>query len=88
MYESTAPAFRNYQATVVDIFEDEKENKAVVWINATAETDVGPYANEKMLVFYFDDAGKISRTFEFIDSASTAAWYSKMQQHNAEKGGK
>lgn len=73
--------------TVVDIFEDEKTNKAVVWIDATAETDVGPYANEKMLLFYFDDAGKISKTYEFLDSAATAAFFAKMQPTTAEKGG-
>lgn len=85
MYESTAPAFRNYKATIVNIFEDEKANKAIVWIEATAETDVGPYANEKMLVFYFDDAGKVKKTFEFIDSAATIAWHTKLMAQAAEK---
>ncbi|KAK3376151.1 hypothetical protein B0T24DRAFT_677044 [Lasiosphaeria ovina] len=52
--------------TVNDMFEDDKANKVVVWIDATADTDVGPYVNEKMLIFYFDEAGKISRSLEFI----------------------
>jgi len=78
MYQSIAPAYRNYQMTIVDIFEDEKANKAVVWIDAKAETDVGPYVNEKMVVFYFDDAGKVSKTYEFIDSAASAAFYAKL----------
>ena len=86
MYESIAPTFRNYQITIVDIFEDEKANKAVAWIDATAETDVGPYVNEKMLVFYFDDVGKVERTFEFIDSASTMAFHVQMQKGRTEKG--
>ncbi|KAK4158834.1 SLAM family member 5 [Cladorrhinum sp. PSN259] len=80
MYQAIAPNFRNYQMSVADIFEDDKENKAVVWIHATADTDAGPYTNEKMLIFYFDDAGKVSRTLEFIDSAATAAFHAKLQE--------
>ncbi|GAB1320957.1 SLAM family member 5 [Madurella fahalii] len=86
MYESIAPTFRNYQMTINDIFEDDKANKVVVWIDATAETDVGPYTNEKMLIFYFDEAGKISRTLEFIDSAAGVAFFTKLQHHVAAKG--
>ena len=62
MFESITLCFRNYQMTVNDTFEDDKANKVVVWIDATAETDVGPYVTEKMAIFYFDDAGKISLT--------------------------
>ncbi|KAK0623872.1 hypothetical protein B0T14DRAFT_495273 [Immersiella caudata] len=80
MFQVIAPAFRNYQMTVTDIFEDDKDNKAVVWIDASAETDAGPYTNEKMLVFYFDKEGKVSRTLEFIDSAVTIAFHTKLQE--------
>jgi hypothetical protein len=86
MYLSTAPAFRNYQATVVDIFEDEKGKRAIVWIEVSAETDAGAYVNEKMLIFYFDDTGKVSRTVEFIDSATSIAFYAKLQEVMAGKG--
>ncbi|KAK0715413.1 hypothetical protein B0H67DRAFT_553944 [Lasiosphaeris hirsuta] len=79
MYEAIAPTFRSYQMTVNDIFVDEAGRKATVWMDATAETDAGPYVNEKMLIFYFDEAGKISRTAEFIDSAASAAFYAKLQ---------
>lgn len=74
--------------SITDIFEDEKESKAVVWIDATAETDAGPYVNEKMLVFYFDDAGKVSRTLEFIDSAASSAFHAKLQKVLTETQGK
>ncbi|KAK3360712.1 hypothetical protein B0T25DRAFT_536221 [Lasiosphaeria hispida] len=73
------PAFRNYQTTVNDLFVDEAGRKATVWIDATAETDAGPYVNEKMLIFYFDEAGKISKTAEFIDSAASAAFHARLQ---------
>jgi ketosteroid isomerase-like protein len=79
MFQATAPAFRNYQVTVTDIFEDEKDNKAIVWIDAAAETDAGPYTNEKMMVFYFDGEGKMSRMVEFVDSAVSIAFYAKLQ---------
>ena len=72
--------------SVTDIIEDDKGNKAVVWISASAETDAGPYANEKMLIFYFDNKLKVSRMIEFIDSAATAAFYTKLQEVLAEKG--
>ncbi len=86
MFESITPCFRNYQMTVNDIFEDSKANKACAWVDATAETDVGPYTTEKMLIFYFDDAGKVSRSLEFIDSAAGVAFFTKLQTYMAAKG--
>ena len=86
MYESITPSFRNYKMTVQDIFEDEKANKVVAWIEATAETDVGPYATEKMLIFYFNEAGEVSRSLEFIDSAAGVAFFVKLQQYMISKG--
>jgi hypothetical protein len=80
IYDSMTPSFLNYNMTVIDIFEDDKDNKVVVRVDATADTVVGPYSNEKMLMFYFNDSGKISRALEFIDSAKGMEFFGKLQQ--------
>ncbi|KAH8882917.1 hypothetical protein GQ53DRAFT_883740 [Thozetella sp. PMI_491] len=74
--------FRKFTVKATDVFEDEKENKIVVWAHSTAETDIGPYANEYMLVFYFNETGdKIVRFLEWVDSAYSKDFFARLRSY-------
>jgi len=83
------PYFRNFKVVINDIFEDEKENKVMIWAQSTADTDLGPYANEYMLAFYMNEAGdKVDRFLEFVDSSNSVNFFPKLQQYIVETEGK
>ncbi|KAK3939728.1 hypothetical protein QBC46DRAFT_289884 [Diplogelasinospora grovesii] len=79
--------FRNFHAEVIDIIEDRDKNKVVIHARSTAETTVGKYANEYMLVFHLTWAGdKVVRFQEFVDSGATVAFFGRLRKHIAENG--
>ncbi|ORY71826.1 uncharacterized protein BCR38DRAFT_418164 [Pseudomassariella vexata] len=79
-FSSMIPAFKSFKVVVQDVFEDEKENKVVVWAESTADSVIGPYANEYMLAFYFNEAGdKVVRMLEFVDSKNSAVFFPKLK---------
>ena len=48
---------------------DAEHNKVAVHCSSTADTDLGPYANEYMFTFYMtEDGTQITRFEEFVDS--------------------
>lgn len=78
-WTSIAPLFTNFQPTVHDIIEDQRENKLIVWASSTGQTVLGPYANEYMLLLYFNPAGdKVERFVEFVDSDVARSTFSKL----------
>ena len=83
------PHFRNFKVVINDIFEDEKENKVVVWAQSTADTVIGPYANEYMLAFYMNEAGdKVDKFLEFVDSTNSVTFFPKLRKYIVESEGK
>lgn len=83
------PYFRNFTPVINDIFVDEKEHKAVVWAKSTAETDIGPYTNEYMLVFYMDESGeKVDKFLEFVDAGMSLTFFPKLREYIAEQEAK
>jgi len=83
------PHFRDFKVVINDIIEDEKENKIATWAKSTAGTDIGPYANEYMLVFYFDERGeKIEMFLEFVDVGNRTDFLMELKKYIAGKEGK
>jgi ketosteroid isomerase-like protein len=81
-FERTFPYFQNFTVTPNDIFEDEENHKAVVWARSTANSPVGPYANEYMLAFYFKvPSYKLTKFLEFVDSATSVAFFAKLNEY-------
>jgi hypothetical protein len=79
------PYFRDFRVTINDVFEDEKDNKVVVWAKSTADTDLGPYSNEYMLVFYMNEAGdKVDKFLEFVDASNSLTFFPKLRQYIAD----
>ncbi|THU82251.1 hypothetical protein K435DRAFT_691943, partial [Dendrothele bispora CBS 962.96] len=50
-------AFRNFAVTVKDTIVDEKQRKVWMWASSIAETDIGPYKNEYVLILNCDEQG-------------------------------
>jgi ketosteroid isomerase-like protein len=87
-FSAIMPYFMNFHVTITDTVEDASENKVALWAKSTGKTDIGEYANEYMLVFYFDAEGKkIVRSLEFVDSAVTKPYMIELSNYIKEKKG-
>jgi hypothetical protein len=74
--------FRNFTVKINNIIEEAKVNKVAVWAESTADTDIGPYKNEYMLVFYLDERGeKVERILEFVDSANSVEFSPTLRKY-------
>ncbi|KAF9059486.1 hypothetical protein BDP27DRAFT_1310838 [Rhodocollybia butyracea] len=75
-------AFTNFHVTINDIFEDEKENKIVLWAQSTSDSVIGPYDNEYMLAFYFNEDGdKVVRMLEFVNSTVSVDFFPRLRKY-------
>ena len=83
-FKGLMPAFRNFRVEINDIVEDVEQEKVVVWAKSSAETEIGPYQNEYMLVFYLNDQSKVTRFLEFVDSATVKDFFPRLRSHIAE----
>ncbi|KAE8453877.1 hypothetical protein EG329_007653 [Mollisiaceae sp. DMI_Dod_QoI] len=87
-FSAIMPYFRDFHVTVNDLIEDTSENKVAVWAKSTGSTDLGPYTNEYMLVFYLDESGeKIVRSLEFVDSKVTGEYMVRLGRYIREEKG-
>jgi ketosteroid isomerase-like protein len=78
------PAFKNFTVTVIDAVEDPKNHKVVVHAKSTADSVVGPYANEYMLVFHMtEDDKQVVHVKEFVDSMVSVTLISKIREYLA-----
>ncbi|KAM0795175.1 hypothetical protein BDR22DRAFT_894425 [Usnea florida] len=73
--------FRSFRVTVHDTVVDEVARKVVMRASSTAETDVGPYANEYVLVMRMTEDGRLVERFdEFVDSAVSAGFMPRLRE--------
>ncbi|KAK0707842.1 hypothetical protein B0H67DRAFT_647979 [Lasiosphaeris hirsuta] len=81
------PIFRNLRLEVLDVIEDTENNKVAIWAKSSAESPIGPYANQYMLVLHMTKEGdKLVRLREFADSAYSNEFFPKLRKAMA--GGK
>lgn len=67
---------------------DEGQRKATLYLESTAETPIGPYANEYVFTLKTNEAGtEIVEVVEFIDTAYTAEFMTKIMAYIAEQSG-
>lgn len=82
--ESLLPVMRGLKlhlAANTDPIVDEEARKVVLHLTSTAETNIGPYANEYVWVLKFTDDGKeIGEIMEFADSAYTLEMLGKLAE--------
>lgn len=86
-FGAVMPLFRNFTVTVDDVFEDEANNKVAMSVHSTADTPIGPYDNEYVMMFDFTpDGSKIVRIREFVDSGASSQFFARLGEM-AEKEG-
>ncbi|THU76112.1 hypothetical protein K435DRAFT_190822 [Dendrothele bispora CBS 962.96] len=78
-------AFHNFTFTAKDIIVDEKERKVSLWGNTSAQTDIGPYKNEIVLIIKCDEDGKAVWIGEFVDSHYSVVFFPKLREYAAGK---
>lgn len=79
------PAFRNFKVTIKDTVIDEKERKICMWASSTAETAIGPYSNEYMLLLKCDEEGKVEWVGEFVDTSVSIGYLGRLKERIAEQ---
>ncbi|KAK1757945.1 putative SLAM family member 5 [Echria macrotheca] len=71
------PLFRDFRVSVHNTIVGDKE--VALQATSTADTDAGPYANEYVLIFTFNEAGdKVIRVQEFVDSHNSVTFFPKL----------
>ena len=73
------PAFRKFQLTVHDVVNDEAARKVAMHVTSTAETDIGKYKNEYMLILYMtEDGRKVQKILEYVDSSHSKDFFARL----------
>lgn len=86
-FGAVMPFFQGFEPTIHDMVEDERGNKVTIWCSSVSETAVGRYANEYMILLYFNGAGdKVERVVEFVDSAYSRSFFARLERFVAEGG--
>lgn len=80
------PLFKNFTPTIHHLVEDEKANTVVIWCSSTAETAIGPYGNEYVLLLHFNEAGdKVEKFIEFVDTEYSKSFFGRLRKHLEEQ---
>lgn len=80
------PLFKNFTPTVHQLVEDEKANTIAIWCSSTADTIIGPYGNEYMLLLFFNEAGdKVEKVIEFVDTEYSKSFFGRLRAHLEQK---
>lgn len=78
-FTSVLSHIEDFKLTVHDLLEDKEENKISMWMSSTANSAVGPFVGEYILILYFDEAGeKVTKLVEFVDSKAGTEFFVKL----------
>ena len=86
-YFNTAvkPHFQNFTIEVLDTVEDPKAHKVAIRARSSAETVLGEYTNEYVLVMHMtDDDQKVLQIKEFVDSEYSQEFFPKLRAYLAQ----
>ncbi|KXT02135.1 hypothetical protein AC578_5937 [Pseudocercospora eumusae] len=78
--EQLRPIFQNFRLTLHDIIEDVESRKICAHLNARADTAAGEYVNEYMWTLEFNEATKIIKWSEFVDTGVNRDFWPKLEQ--------
>ncbi|PSN58735.1 hypothetical protein BS50DRAFT_580500 [Corynespora cassiicola Philippines] len=66
------PLYSNFTAVVLEEIHDAEAHTSIMHTSSTADTDIGQYTNEYVLILSFTEDGKqVTKFDEFVDSAYT-----------------
>ena len=80
-FAPSLPVFRNFTVETHEIIVDEEARKVVMLASSTAETDIGPYSNEYVLVIEMGrDGRQAEKVIEWVDSGHSVKYFEKLRQ--------
>lgn len=80
------PLFKDFNPVIHQLVEDESANTVAIWCSSTADTVIGPYGNEYVLVLYFNEAGdKVERLIEFVDTEYSKSFFGRLRKYLEEQ---
>lgn len=78
--------FRNFHVTVQESVVDIDARKVVLQASSTADTDVGPYGNEYVLVVEMGwDGTEVERVVEWVDSGYAMEFFARLRGGGLER---
>eukprot|EP00918_Siedleckia_nematoides_P040272 GHVU01087397.1.p3 GENE.GHVU01087397.1~~GHVU01087397.1.p3 ORF type:complete len:149 (+),score=38.54 GHVU01087397.1:1060-1506(+) len=87
-FSGIMPLFKNFTPTIKTIVEDDAANTVAIWCSSKADSVIGPYGNEYMILLHFNPEGdKVTRFVEFIDTAFSKDFFGRLGKWAAEKKG-
>ncbi|KAI4674552.1 uncharacterized protein J4E88_008288 [Alternaria novae-zelandiae] len=79
-FSQMIPHFRNFKVTVHTEVHDADAHTCIMHATSTADSDIGPYANEYALVLHFTEDGKqVTKFLEFVDSAFSNKFFKELR---------
>ena len=78
-FSAFIPHFKNFHVEILDVFEDQRNNKVALHIKSSAETALGPYKNEYVLMLQMTgDQRQVASVKEFVDSGYSEEFLGKL----------
>jgi hypothetical protein len=66
---------------VLEEIHDADAHTSIIHASSTAETEIGPYANEYVLILTFtEDGKKVTKFDEFVDSAYSKEFFAALEK--------
>lgn len=83
-FSSIMPSFHNFHLEILDIVEDEKNAKVAINAVSTAETALGSYGNEYVVILHMTpDHKQVEIVKEFVDSGFSDEFFKRLREHNS-----
>ena len=81
-FAGVMPHFKNWKLHVISMIVDETRSKVCVHARSTAETALGPYANEySVFMTMTEDHEKATEILEFVDSKYSDDFFVRLRAH-------
>ena len=80
-FARSLPIFHNFTVKTHESIVDEEARKVVMLASSTAETDIGPYNNEYVLVIEMGrDGRQVEKVIEWVDSGYSVKFFGQLRQ--------
>ena len=80
------PTFRGFHVTVHDVVHDEAAHKVSMHATSEAETDIGEYRNEYILIFHMtEDGRKVEKVYEYVDSDCSKKFWLRLREYTSKQ---
>lgn len=67
---------------------DEGGRKVALYLTSRADTDIGEYLNQYVVLLHVGEAGEVDKVLEFVDSAYSVGFLGRLMAVHEGEGGK